>query len=196
MKQQTINDKPALVVDSRSAWRKWLKGNHEIFQEIWLVYYKKHTCKPSLTKAEANKEALCFGWVDSLIQRIDDERYMQKFTPRKANSQWSELNKRRVAELETEGLMTSAGNKLIDKAKETGEWYQNREDPKQVEIPSQIMVALENDRGALSAWDKLTPSQRRQYCLWVNAAKRESTILRRIQKMIKMLTSGQSPSML
>lgn len=191
-----IKGKTGLCVDSRAEWRNWLNENHEVFQEIWLVYYKKHTGKPSLNKAEANQEALCFGSIDSIVQTIDDQRYMQKFTPRLPGSKWSELNKRRVAELEREGLMTRAGKKLIDIAKASGEWDLNRENPKYVEMPGVLKKALESDQDARRVWDKLSPSHRAQYCLWVSEAKRESTKERRAQKTIKMVTSGQSLSML
>ncbi len=187
-----INDKPAVEVNSRTEWRRWLNKNHQTCREIWLVYYKKHTGRSNLTKVEANKEALCFGWIDSLIQTIDDERYMQKFTPRHPESKWSELNKRRVTKLFDDGLMTSAGERLVIMAKASGEWDKCRDDPAQIETPKRLTDALSSNDEAMNCWSNLRHSQRRQYCLWIHDAKREATKQRRTQKTINMLTSGQS----
>lgn len=192
MNQLTINDKPALLVHSRAEWRQWLSQNTSDFKEIWLIYYKKNTGKPSLTKAEANKEALCFGWVDSLIQSIDDERYMQKFTQRKPGSIWSELNKKRVGELITAGLMTPAGAALVDIAKASGEWALNRANPTTEEIPEILIEELEQSSQAKLVWNQLSSSHQKQYCAWIVQAKREETRIRRARKTINMLTSGQS----
>ena len=196
MKQETINKKNTVTPRSRAAWREWLEKNHTDFTEIWLVYYKKHTGKSSLSKAEANMEALCFGWVDSLIQGIDEERYMQKFTPRKSNSRWSELNKRRVKALLAEGLMTPAGARLVDIARQSGEWELNREHPDISEVPEVFTVELKKSKAAEAIWDKLSPSHRQQFLLWVSTAKRDETKLRRSKKAIKMMTSGQLPDTL
>ncbi len=196
MQNQIINDKPALMVQSREEWRQWLEKHHGDCAEIWLVYYKKHTGKPSLTKAEANKEALCFGWVDSLIQGIDGERYMQKFTPRKPGSRWSELNKSRVVELQKEGLMTPAGEVLIDIARQSGEWELNREHPRVSEVPEVFSNELKKSAKAMNIWNKLSPSHRQQYLFWVSNAKRDETSIRRSKKAIIMMSSGQSPDIL
>ncbi|MCF7825482.1 MAG: YdeI/OmpD-associated family protein [Candidatus Marinimicrobia bacterium] len=193
---QRIKGKNTITVGSRAEWRQWLLENSQSQKEIWLVYYKKHTGKPSLTKAEANKEALCFGWIDSLIQSIDAERYMQKFSPRKAGSIWSELNKRRARDLIDKGLMTSRGNQRIDEAKASGEWHLNRDTPREIEIPSILESMLEKEPMAKDCWRKLIPSQRKQYCLWILLAKQEETKIRRAQKAIKMMTSGKPPSSL
>ena len=95
-----------LSFKNRDEWRNWLKDYHNIAKGIWLIYYKKHTKKPSVYYNDAVEEALCFGWIDSLVKRIDDERYMQKYTPRNPNSSWSELNKQRVEKMIAEGKMT------------------------------------------------------------------------------------------
>lgn len=98
-----------LYVKKRGEWRKWLEKNHQKESEIWLVYYKKHTKKPSIPYNDAVEEALCFGWIDSSEKRIDKERYAQRFTPRKPKSNWSESNKERVRKLIVQGKMTPAG---------------------------------------------------------------------------------------
>ena len=101
--------KHSLHVATRQAWREWLAENHAAQREVWLIFYKQHTGQPSLPYADALDEALCFGWIDSIIQKIDEERYARKFTPRANTAKWSEVNLRRVAVLIEEGRMTPAG---------------------------------------------------------------------------------------
>jgi uncharacterized protein YdeI (YjbR/CyaY-like superfamily) len=105
-----------LYVTDREAWRKWLVDHHADAAEVWLLCYKKHTGRPSLPYEDSVEEALCFGWIDSLVKRIDDEAYAQKFSPRKSKSSWTEQNIQRVQKLIDEGLMTPAGLAKIDAA--------------------------------------------------------------------------------
>ncbi|NQV14189.1 YdeI/OmpD-associated family protein [bacterium] len=196
MNYQIINDKPTLSVRSREEWRLWLSENHNDHDQMWLIIYKKHTGKQIMTKTEAMDEAICFGWIDSLVKGIDDEKYMQKFTPRKPDSQWSEVNKSRVAQLEAQGLIEPAGKALIEHARETGEWFVTRSTPKNIEMSPGLTKALGKSSGAKERWDTLPASHRRKYLQWISQAKREATKQNRIKKTIKMLTSGQSPSML
>jgi uncharacterized protein YdeI (YjbR/CyaY-like superfamily) len=98
-----------LYVTNRDEWRAWLEENHATEPEIWLVYYKKHTSQPTIPYEDAVEEALCFGWIDSTAKRIDDEKYAQRFTPRKDHKNWSEPNKQRVRKLIQAGRMTPAG---------------------------------------------------------------------------------------
>jgi uncharacterized protein YdeI (YjbR/CyaY-like superfamily) len=121
---------------------------------------------------------------------------MQKFTPRKAGSQWSETNKKRAVYLESQGLMEPPGQKLIERAKASGEWALNRDNPKIVRMPSHLKVALTASPLAQSKWEQLAPSHQYKYKLWIASAKREETRANRTNKTIKMLISGQSPSML
>lgn len=98
-----------LYVTDRDAWRAWLEKNYDTEKEIWLIYYKKHTGKPRIPYDDAVEEALCFGWIDSTVKRVDDEKFAQKFTPRKNKSNWSDLNKKRAKKMIREGRMTKAG---------------------------------------------------------------------------------------
>src|SRR6185436_13618655 len=119
---QMARDLPTVQPKSRRAWRSWLQKHHAASAGVWLVYAKKHSGIPSLTYSDAVEEALCFGWIDSKINPIDDDLYMQVFTPRKAKSAWSALNKGRVERLMTAGLMAAAGLAVIKAAKESGAW--------------------------------------------------------------------------
>ena len=110
-----------LYVTGREEWREWLRRNHASKREIWLVYYKRHTGRPRIPHDDAVEEALCFGWIDSIVRRIDDARFAQKFTPRMGKSRWSEANKKQAIRMVKMGRMTEAGLRRIREANESGE---------------------------------------------------------------------------
>jgi len=112
-----------LHVTNRDEWLAWLRENHDTKKGVWLLHYKKHTGKPSIPYDDAIEEALCFGWIDSIIKKIDDEKFARRFTPRKGKSRWSELNKKRARKMMKAGKMTEAGIAKIREAKKSGEWF-------------------------------------------------------------------------
>lgn len=112
----------SIYASDRAVWRSWLERNHLTSSGIWLIYYKVKSGKPSVLYAEAVKEALCFGWIDSKVKSIDEERYQQIFTPRKPKSVWSKLNKQYIEELIDQGLMTDAGLAKITAAQQDNSW--------------------------------------------------------------------------
>ncbi len=120
--RKPTGDYERVYLSERGSWRRWLEKNHAIQRGIWLVFYKKATRKPSLEYEESVEEALCFGWVDSRTRRLDDERYMLMFTPRKPGSPWSRPNKERVERLVASGLMTPPGLAKIEEAQRNGAW--------------------------------------------------------------------------
>jgi uncharacterized protein YdeI (YjbR/CyaY-like superfamily) len=180
-------------VTDRNEWRGWLEKNHDVVNEVWLIYYKKHTSKPRIPYDDAVKEALCFGWIDSIVKRVDDERYAQKFTPRKDGSRWSEA-KRRVKELMREGMMTEAGLAKVRAAKESGEWFKSRL-RKEFEVPPYMKKALTANKRALENFNKLAPSYKRNLVGWVSSAKREETRKRRLKEAIRVLERGEKLGM-
>lgn len=185
-----------LYVSDRARWRAWLESHHDSEPDgIWLVYYKQHTGKPSLEYKESVEEALCFGWVDSLIRRLDEERYARKFTPRKPDSQWAESNRRRVKRLIGQGLMAKPGLELVNYAKRHGNW----EDAPQAQIgdtvSGEFRRALDANHAARVFFEKLTDAQRRDYARWINQAKREATKRRRIAESIRLLEQGRKLGM-
>jgi uncharacterized protein YdeI (YjbR/CyaY-like superfamily) len=107
---------------SAEEWRAWLQANHGVEKEVWLTMYKKHIATPCVTFEEATEEALCFGWIDSTMKRIDDEKRALRYTPRRKGSSWSERNKKLVTKLIEQGRMTEAGLAKIEEAKQNGEW--------------------------------------------------------------------------
>ncbi|MEO7672680.1 MAG: hypothetical protein ABIU09_01210 [Pyrinomonadaceae bacterium] len=107
---------------TRDEWRRWLRTHHDASSGVWFVFFKKHTGKPRVNYDESVEEALCFGWIDSLARKFDDERSKLLFTPRKPKSVWSKPNKERVAAMISGGLMTRYGSVKIDAAKLDGSW--------------------------------------------------------------------------
>src|SRR4051812_15837878 len=132
-----------IFAKDRNEWRRWLEQNHETAKEIRLVYYKLSTKKPSITYEESVEEALCFGWIDGVRNGIDEESYMLRFTPRKPKSMWSVVNQERVAKLMAAGKMTDAGLKLVEIAKQNGQWDAAYQLSAKQEIPKDLDDALE-----------------------------------------------------
>jgi len=173
-----------LEMDDRQHWREWLREHHDTKTGIWLVFRKRGA--PSIGYEDAVAEALCFGWVDSLVKRLDDDRYARKFTPRKPDSKWSTINRRRYAELQALGLLEASGL-----ARAPGPRSGDRPAHPSSAIPAYIEQKV---RAAPSAWEfftKLAPSYRRRYIGWIDSAKREETRQKRLAEAIRLLASGQ-----
>lgn len=167
-------------------WREWLASHHGSEPEIWLVFHKLHTGRASVSYSDALDEALCFGWVDSLIKRLDDDRYARKFTPRKPDSRWSEINRKRYAELEALGRMKPAGLSR----RPTNRTYPA---PPAVAaaVPEYILRAFKKNPAARKNFEALAPSHRRAYLMWVDSAKREETKAKRLKEAVAMLAAGE-----
>jgi len=180
-----------LYVTDRSAWREWLRENHGIRREIWLIYYKKHTGKPSIPYDDSVEEALCFGWIDSIIKKLDEERFARKFTPRKPKSSWSETNKERARKMMRNGKMTEVGLAKIREAKKSGEWSRTPPKRKELVIPPYMKAALARNEKAQENFYNLAKSYRRQYVGWISSAKREETRKRRLAEVIRLLEKNE-----
>ncbi len=175
------------IFKNRAAWRAWLEKHHARETELWLVFYKKNSNRPTVTYNEAVEEALCFGWIDGLTKGIDEEKYAVRFTPRKSASVWSESNKKRVAKMIAEGKMMSVGLAKVEEAKRNGEWEKAtmREDVSNV--PADLKCALQADKIAQQNFEKLAPSHKRQYIYWITEAKRDETRQKRIRETVRMV---------
>jgi uncharacterized protein YdeI (YjbR/CyaY-like superfamily) len=184
-----------LYLKNREEWRDWLNQHHDKSDGIWLVFYKKHTGKSTLEYDEMVEEALCFGWIDSIIKRIDDEKYVRKLTPRKADSRWSELNKKRVKKLKKQGLMTEAGIGKVKEAKASGLWDKADRSQMALDIPQELEIALAKNRKAKNFFDQLAPSYQKQYIGWIAIAKRQETKDLRIRESIALLEQGEKLGM-
>lgn len=179
-------------VTTRSEWRRWLAENHDREQEgIWLVYQKRETGRPSLEYEESVEEALCFGWIDSIIKRIDDRKYCRKFTPRKNDSGWSIANKRRVERMIKEGRMTEFGRAKVDAAKRSGRWEVDPHPMIDMDVPRDLSEALVQDRNAKDFFEQLAPTYRRHFIGWIVTAKRPETRAKRIRESLTLLARGE-----
>jgi uncharacterized protein YdeI (YjbR/CyaY-like superfamily) len=193
----TLNDEQGFIIKiiqtftapDRAAWREWLAENGRLAGEIWLVYYKAGTGKPGISYNDSLEEALCFGWVDSIIQKIDAEKYARKFTPRRAGSKWSELNKHLVAKLVREGRMTEAGLAKVEFPLD--EAPSSRPKRPELPVPDWLKAGLATSTLAWENFCKLPPSHRRNYILWVSDAKKAETRQRRIQEAIERLEKNE-----
>lgn len=178
-----------LDVRARAQWHAWLEKHHASVAEIWLVFHKRHTENPSLEYEAAIEEALCFGWVDSLVRRLDAGRYARKFTPRKPDSRWSDVNRRRYAALEKRGLLTEAGRANPPAGKRAYTLRQRR--PLDAAVPRYIERAFKVNGAAWRFFETLAPSYRRAYVGWIDAAKREETKERRLREAVARLAKGE-----
>lgn len=182
----------SLYVTNRRDWREWLEKNHKNEKELWLIYYKKHTGKPRIPYDEAVEEALCYGWVDSIVKRIDDERYARKFTPRTNTVKWSESNVKRIKKLIKQGKMTEAGMAKIDKGVLDGTIKPiSRPGQGELTIPPEIEAALSADPVVWENFNNLAPSHKRNYIGWISAAKREETRQRRLKEAMELLAQNK-----
>jgi uncharacterized protein YdeI (YjbR/CyaY-like superfamily) len=185
MAKVSLNEFEKVYAKDRVTFRKWLEKNHTSAPGIWLVYYKKNSGKPSISYPEAVKEALCFGWIDSKVNAIDEERYMQVFTPRKAKSVWSALNKKYIAELLEQNLMMPAGLKCIDIAKQNGQWA-SLDKVEALEMPDDLVKLLRKGKPARENFEKFPPSSKKNILQWIASAKREETRRKRVEETVTL----------
>lgn len=176
----------------RKAWRKWLEKNHIKSPGIWLIYYKKSSGKTRLDYNDAVEEALCFGWIDSTSRPIDEEKYMQRFTPRKPKSGWSGLNKKRIEKMAAEGLMTKAGLDKIEAAKKDGSW-KSLDHIDAVQLPEDLQKALSKNKKAKANFENFPLFTKKQFLYRINSAKRPGTRKERIKLTVKMAAANKKP---
>ena len=178
-----------LRVQRVDQWREWLDEHHASVSEVWLVFYKRHTGVASIDYQDALDEGLCGGWADSLVKRRDVRRYTIKFTPRRADSRWSDANRKRYAELKAVGRLRPAGIKRPP----TDRGYPPRPPrlPMPARLPAYLQAALRDHSAARRYFEALAPEQRRRYVAWIESAKREDTKQRRLKEAIRLLASGK-----
>ena len=175
-----------LYVTNREKWRAWLTKHHKSESEVWLIFYKQHTGQPRIPYDDAVEEALCFGWIDSIVKRIDDEKFAQKFTPRRDRSKWSALNKRRVQKLIRDGRMTDAGLAKVDFAT-LGDDAKKKPSEADVDIPPFVKKAFKANAKAWKNYQSLTPSRRAAYVRLITDARQDATRERRLHQAIALL---------
>ncbi len=173
---------------SRAHWRAWLEKNHATCKEVWLVHYRTASGKRAMTIQEAVEEGLCFGWIDSIQKKIDQQRYAQRFNPRQEGSLWSAVNRRRAEKLIAEGRMTPAGLARFENAVARPARPPRREFPKAA--PPDLARALAANKKAREFFDALAPGYRRRYIGWVLLAKQPETRARRVKEAVRLLAKG------
>ena len=178
-------------ITDRKQWRAWLKKNHKQAEGIWLVSWKKHT-PHYVTYADTVEEALCFGWIDSISRKLDDDRRMQYFCPRKRRSVWSRPNKERIEKLIAAGSMTAAGLAKIEAAKADGSWG-SLDAIENLVMPVDLKKALTRNKLAKDHFDAFPPSSRKIILYWIESAKTERTRIARIEKTVDLAEKGIRP---
>ena len=182
---------PALKLtffESPAAFRRWLAKHHKTATDLQVGYYKKHTDKPSITWPESVDQALCYGWIDGIRRKVDEDVYTIRFTPRRPGSIWSSVNIRRANELIAEGQMQPAGLAEFEKRKEyrSGIYaYEQRS----VDLPEPYAGLLKKNKKAWARFQSVPPSKRKQAFWYVVSAKKEETRLQRLNYIIKTLTA-------
>lgn len=176
----------------RAAWRAWLVANHATATGVWAVTYRRTAGKPIVTYEELVEEALCFGWIDSQLGRLDDERAMLRFTPRKRGSAWSRSNKERVERLNADGRMTAAGLRIIEAARGDGSW-DALNDVDDLLVPDDLAAALAGNPAAARGFEAMSASMKKPVLYWVTSAKRPETRARRIAEVLRHVAVGRSP---
>ncbi len=177
----------------RAEWRRWLQRNHATARRVWLVSPKKSTGRQRLSYDDQIEEALCFGWVDSTVRRIDDERAALMFAPRRPGSTWAATNKARVARLTAAGLMADVGLRAVEAAQRDGSWTL-LDDVEALRVPPDLAAALAVDPGAAERFAALPPSARKQALWHVVSAKRPETRARRVARVVADAREGRPPT--
>ncbi|MCX6778575.1 MAG: YdeI/OmpD-associated family protein [Candidatus Micrarchaeota archaeon] len=176
-----------LYVSDRKAWRAWLAENYDREKEIWLVYPKKHTGKPRILYNDAVEEALCFGWIDSIVKRIDGEKFAQRFSPRRPTSQLSQMNKERIRRMISEKRMTKAGLAAVSHAFKAD----SHDEP--FAFPDEILNAIRKDRDAWENFRKLPESYKRIRIAYIESRRRHGAGMfkKSLQHFIKMTAKNK-----
>jgi len=174
-------------------WYRWLKENHDTTNEAWLLIYKKGSSRAGIRYDEALEEALCFGWIDGKMQSIDEDKFILRFSPRKARSIWSKLNKEKAELLIEQGRMAAAGFTKIEEAKKNGLWNEAYTNKKKEIIPADLETALSSDKTAWENFNGFANSYRNMYIAWVTGAKTEGTRKRRVEEVVKRSASNKKP---
>lgn len=180
------------IFASAADYRAWLEEHHDTAMELWVGFYKKGVTKTSMTYAEAVDEAICFGWIDGLTRRIDEEVYTIRFTPRRRTSSWSAINIAKVASLTAAGRMRPAGLRAFEERDRRKDASYSYERPVR-ELPSDMLARLEADAAAHAYWQSRTASFRRQATHWILSAKRPETQERRFDRLLADAAAGRDP---
>ncbi|MRG59389.1 hypothetical protein GE115_05810 [Agromyces sp. CFH 90414] len=183
-------ERPAIFFSGPEEFRAWLEANHDTATELWMGLYKRHVADRPITWEQAVPEALCFGWIDSVAQRIDDDAVRQRWSPRKPSSIWSAVNIAHIERLTAEGRMHPAGIAAFERRRADRTGVYSHESPAK-EWTDEQAARLAANPAAAAFWAAATPSYRRQVAHWVLTAKQEATRERRFQQVIDQSAAGE-----
>jgi uncharacterized protein YdeI (YjbR/CyaY-like superfamily) len=183
--------KPILAFATQAEWEVWLDAEHASSDGVWVKFAKKGSGVETVVYGEALDVALCYGWIDSQVSRYDERFYLQKFTPRRARSKWSRINREKIEELAREGRMRPAGLEQVELAKADGRWEAAYASPANVEMPEDLQAALDGSPKAAEFWEGLNRSNRYAILYQLEDAKKPETRTRRLEKFVGMLERGE-----
>lgn len=184
------DDAERVYPEDVAAWRDWLEAHHSRAEGVWLVSWKKATGKSAMSYDDAVSHALCFGWIDSVPAKLDEERSMLWFAPRKAGTGWSRPNKMRVEAMEAEGLMRPAGVRVVEAARADGSWSL-LDAVEDLVVPDDLAAAFRENSGSAEHWESSPRSAKRGILEWIAQAKRPETRDRRVQETARMAARGE-----
>ncbi|HET9497627.1 MAG TPA: YdeI/OmpD-associated family protein [Candidatus Limnocylindria bacterium] len=184
------------VFRTTAAFRTWLLANHHAADHLWVGYYRKSAGKAAMTYPQALEEALCFGWIDGITYRIDDEIYAVRWTPRRKSSNWSAPNIAKVAELTTAGRMHAAGLKAFEERDRRKDLPYLRDHPLRQDLPPEQEARIRANPAAWAYWQAQRASYRKGAAFWIQSAKQEATRERRLASLIEESAAGRMPKAL
>jgi uncharacterized protein YdeI (YjbR/CyaY-like superfamily) len=185
-------DLPVLLFETPEEWRRWLEAHYQSQTGVWLQFAKKNAPLQSINYDQALEEALCFGWIDSLLQRYDEQSYLQKFSPRKPNSVWSKKNTEHIEELIKLKKMHPAGLALVEAARHSGRWQTAYDKPADMKVPADFLAELEKKPKAKAFFKTLNKANTYAIAWRLQTAKKPETRLKRFQKLIVMMENGEA----
>jgi uncharacterized protein YdeI (YjbR/CyaY-like superfamily) len=188
-----VDDLPVKVFAGPESWERWLDRNHAKAPGVWLKFAKKASRKRTVAYPEALDVALCYGWIDGQTRSLDEDYYLQRFTPRRARSKWSKINREKVGRLIEEGRMQPPGLAEIERAKADGRWDAAYDSPSKIQPTPELLAALEANPKAMEAFQQLDRTNRYAILYGVQDAKRPETRARRVEKFVSMLSRGETP---
>lgn len=184
-------DVPVLTFQDVQEWHEWLKKNHQNQEGVYVRFFKKDSGKQTFVYAQALDEALCFGWIDGIVKKYDEQSYVQRFTPRRKKSVWSKINIGNVERLIKEGRMKKSGLEQIEAAKADGRWEAAYSSPSNMEMPKEFLSELKKKPKAFAFFESLTKSQKYAFYFRLQSAKKAETKERRLKQLIEMLEKGE-----
>lgn len=191
MKTNVETEYPMLTFKNSEEFEVWLSEHHRKANGLWLQIFKKAANKKGITRKEALDEALCFGWIDGQAKKLDEESYLQKFTPRRPGSLWSKRNTEHIARLTNLGKMKPAGMKEVEEAKADGRWEKAYDPPSEMTVPEDFLSELSNYPKAKDFFESLNKTNKYAITWRLQTAKKQETRERRMEEILKMLSEGK-----